>query len=122
MGKISSAFEFINQTFPKIFEENPEILTLLKCQEFIEIYKSGNIFEAINFAKENLWNLIEEKIQVEKEGKIETITVQNVVGIFCYSEIEKSNLFYLLSEKQKEFVADELNIKLLSKKEKKIII
>jgi hypothetical protein len=116
LGNISTAKKFINEIFPIFFENNREIFILLNCQEFIEIYRSKNVFEAINYAKENLWNLIEEKIQVEKDGKIENITIQNIVGLICYPDIEKSNLNFLMSEKQKEFVADEVNIKLLSKK------
>jgi len=76
--------------------------------------EDGELNGAIEFAQQHL-ALYDSSIKIpaSKEEGEELISVQDVLGLFCYEDPKNSELGYLMSERQRHAVANFINNELL---------
>ena len=80
-GKIQDVFPVIKLISPTLLEDNPKLSLMLHAQQFIEYIRSGDTFQAIEYAQNHL-------NQFDKE----TIYSLNSLGIPVQTSIEVINV------------------------------
>lgn len=115
-GKISETLDYINKVFPKLVQENEELLKILHSQQFIEYIREKDHQKAILFAQKCLTLYQQENIYcLDNKGIVQEVPIDNMMALLCYPEPEKSELKTFLSFEQRDLTADIINKKILDK-------
>ncbi|KAF7141577.1 hypothetical protein RHSIM_Rhsim06G0114100 [Rhododendron simsii] len=79
---------------------------LLHCQKFIELIRAGKLEEAVAYGR----------IEFEKVSGVEEFrqVIEDCAALLAYEQPQQSSVGYLLSESQREIVADTVNAMILS--------
>eukprot|EP01016_Furgasonia_blochmanni_P035513 TRINITY_DN3941_c0_g1_i7.p1 TRINITY_DN3941_c0_g1~~TRINITY_DN3941_c0_g1_i7.p1 ORF type:complete len:606 (+),score=124.52 TRINITY_DN3941_c0_g1_i7:81-1898(+) len=114
-GKIQEAMQSLNRIEPQLLISNKNILNDLLVMHFVNLVMNGSMFEAIQFAQENLHERQEENFDLS-DGKGGSIvkTVESVLGILCYEDPKKSEFANLFSVAQVDLIADLVNKEILN--------
>ncbi|ORX58847.1 hypothetical protein DM01DRAFT_1381498 [Hesseltinella vesiculosa] len=108
-GDIPKAFDLIQKRFPGLLEDPgrldnaraSKVMFKLRCQQFIEIIRSSNEVEAIQYARQHLKYMSKDKEYQEM--------VTEVASLIAYDEPQHSNQAHLLSQDRRRQLADEVN-------------
>ncbi|XP_042411970.1 glucose-induced degradation protein 8 homolog isoform X1 [Zingiber officinale] len=100
-GNALKAIELTEQLVPNLLEDNKDLHFDLLSLHFIDLVRSKNSNEALEFAQTKLVPFGNTAKYVEK--------LKEFVTLFAYEEPEKSPIFHLLSPEYRENVADSLN-------------
>jgi hypothetical protein len=73
-GQVEDAIEKVNDLNPEILDTNPQLFFHLQQQRLIELIRSGQVEEALEFAQEELAPRGEENVYWDRER----------VGGFCF--------------------------------------
>ncbi|KAM3133859.1 hypothetical protein pb186bvf_013974 [Paramecium bursaria] len=96
------------------FYQLPQIFAALHTQQFIELIKQGQATEAITYGRQHLINCKDVSIQtVDERLNPHSQKVESVLGLIIYDDPQKSMLRGLLSQQQRERLADFINKQLL---------
>lgn len=106
-GKIQEAKQVILLKYPGL-ENNEELLLALHTQEFIEIVNRGEVYSALEYAKQYLASYREKTVSC-RSGNDMSIYVWEVIGLLCYTKPNESVLSHLLTLEKREATADVIN-------------
>lgn len=106
-GQIDLAFRNLGEWYPQVLQgDTSTICFLLHSQRFIEFIKEDRLLDAVSYARAELQKFLKIK---PFEGMLE-----NAIALLAYEDPSKSCVGYLLKEAQLEFVADAVNVAILS--------
>jgi Ran binding protein in the microtubule-organising centre. len=119
-GNIKEAKEFLRENKPDML--NDELCMLyLAVQEFIELIKINEFYQALDFARDRLGKY--KKYQVFVRNPVDTsIFVWEIVGLLAYNNPFDSPLCSLLSSAQLELTADLVNTRIIENSGSKVCI
>lgn len=106
-GEIDEAIDILHDWYPQIIQRNTSATCfLLHCQKFIELIRAGKLEEAVSYGR----------IEFEKVSGVEEFrqVIEDCAALLAYEQPQKSSVGYLLSESQREIVADTVNAMILS--------
>lgn len=106
-GEIDEAIGKLHDWYPQIIQRNTSATCfLLHCQKFIELIRAGKLEEAVAYGR----------IEFEKVSGVEEFrqVIEDCAALLAYEQPQKSSVGYLLSESQREIVADTVNAMILS--------
>lgn len=106
-GKVEDAIDRVNDLNPEILDMNPEVFFRLQQQRFIELVRSGNLEQALEFAQEELAPRGE-----ENEAYLEEL--ERTVALLAFEDGASSPLGDLLATAQRQKTASELNAAILT--------
>ncbi|CCH42008.1 Ran-binding protein 9 [Wickerhamomyces ciferrii] len=104
-GDVESSIKLTNLNFPKVFENNLEILFQLNCQKLINFIKSGELDEAMKFGQSLRSNY-------ETNEKFQE-SLNDIFSLLAFEKPEDSEFGYLLSNDCILKICDELNSEIL---------
>ncbi|KAJ3675514.1 hypothetical protein LUZ60_004556 [Juncus effusus] len=106
-GDIDSAFQKLRELYPSVVEDdNSVICFLLHSQRFIEYIRAEQLEEAVSYGRSHL-----AKYYINKSFDS---LLKETVALLAYKDPVNSSVGYLLSPKQREFVADSVNSAVLA--------
>mmetsp|Transcript_48199 Transcript_48199/g.92132 ORF Transcript_48199/g.92132 Transcript_48199/m.92132 type:complete len:235 (-) Transcript_48199:433-1137(-) len=108
-GNIENAIERTNDLNPEILEERTQVLFHLQQQRLIELIRSGNVEEALDFAQEYL-----APQGAENSAFLEEL--ERTVTLLAFEDTANSPVGDLLLPSQRHKTASELNAAILSSK------
>jgi hypothetical protein len=82
-GQVEDAIEKVNDLNPEILDTNPQLFFHLQQQRLIELIRSGQVEEALEFAQEELAPRGEENVYLDRES-----------GRFSVSGLRKERLLW----------------------------
>jgi len=106
-GEIDEAIGKLHDWYPQIIQRNTSATCfLLHCQKFIELIRAGKLEEAVAYGR----------AEFEKVSGVEEFrqVIEDCAALLAYEQPQKSSVGYLLSESQREIVADTVNAMILS--------
>lgn len=106
-GKIDEAINEINDINSEILENNPSIHFKLQKQKLIEIIKQNKIEEALSFAQNKLFPIIQNKETLLNE-------LEEIMVLLAYDDISKSPYKELGTEDQLKKLSSIINLEILS--------
>lgn len=108
-GNIDSVIRILHQHFPKLLsQDNPhqEVPFCLYCQKYLELVRSGAVFEAVEYAQGALSPFRSFSPDFHQE-------LIDVMAVVAYLKPEDSPLKHLLTPGRREMVADVVNAAIL---------
>ncbi|KAL4470207.1 hypothetical protein ABPG74_011818 [Tetrahymena malaccensis] len=106
--------EILQQNFPNIFSTNPQLEGKLVSLQFLKMYKEGRQEESMKFAQQHLRQMSDIRFEcVDKIGQKKIFTKLEILGAFCYENIENTHLNLLLQAQTQTNLWDEINTILL---------
>lgn len=106
-GEIDEAIGKLGDWYPQIIQRDTSATCfLLHCQKFIELIRAGKLEEAVAYGR----------IEFEKVSGVEEFrqVIEDCAALLAYEQPQQSSVGYLLSESQREIVADTVNAMILS--------
>lgn len=106
-GDIDSVFCKLREWYPQILQSDTSVLCfLLHSQRFIEYIRAGDLLEAVNYARTEL----------NKFFSINPLNIllEDIIALLAYEDPSKSCVAHLLEPQQREFVADAVNVMVLT--------
>ena len=120
-GKIEEAREFTQSAFPQIFLENEIVRSLLDALKFLQIIQERKVEEALIFAQESLSQYSAQTYFPSlRDGREVCLALNDILSLVCYEDMqENSETAFMISERQKSILADEINNQILQHGKKK---
>ncbi|KAI9209126.1 CTLH/CRA C-terminal to lish motif domain-containing protein [Polychytrium aggregatum] len=107
IGNVDEAIERVNDLDPEILDSNPKLFFHLQQQKFIELIRSGNTEQALEFAQEELAPRGEENPEFLEE-------LERTMALFAFEDTSSSPVGDLLDNTQRQRTANELNSAILT--------
>ena len=122
-GNIDTVVDCTNKMFPGLFDKNEEITFKLKCRKFVEMVKSMVELKNKKFDSEYqtlLQNTLLYGQELQHTYKNVTkeefkVKLGETFSLVAYEDPNLSSVKYLMDDKQRRILADELNSAILSK-------
>ncbi|KAI8551051.1 hypothetical protein RHMOL_Rhmol06G0154800 [Rhododendron molle] len=110
-GEIDEAISKLGDWYPQIIQRDTSATCfLLHCQKFIELIRAGKLEEAVAYGRIEF-----EKVSgVEEFRQVIEVVKHDCAALLAYEQPQQSSVGYLLSESQREIVADTVNAMILS--------
>ncbi|EYU22806.1 hypothetical protein MIMGU_mgv1a005806mg [Erythranthe guttata] len=106
-GNIDETFSTLQKWYPQIVQDHTSaICFMLHCQKFIELIRGGKLEEAIVYGRGEFDKF--------KDLSGFDDLVKDCAALLAYEDPSRSSVGYLLSESQRELVADAVNAMILS--------
>ncbi|CAG9314492.1 unnamed protein product [Blepharisma stoltei] len=120
-GDSIKALQILEQFTPDLAFPGSEVYLILSSQAFIDLIRENSVIEALELAQKLLSQYKESTIKVWNYINQEfcEIKINEIMGLLCYVSPIESVLGYLLNEKQREKVAEIVNLRLNPEDEKK---
>eukprot|EP00761_Pharyngomonas_kirbyi_P013673 gb/GECH01013702.1/.p1 GENE.gb/GECH01013702.1/~~gb/GECH01013702.1/.p1 ORF type:complete len:226 (+),score=85.87 gb/GECH01013702.1/:1-678(+) len=106
-GDINSAIERVNDINPEILDRNARLYFHLQQQQLIELIRSGDINQAISFAREELAPRGEENPEFLEE-------LEQTMALLAFEDMSSSPVKDLLDHSHRQKTASELNAAILA--------
>ncbi len=106
-GNIDGALSTLQKTYSGLFEKKPQILFVLRCQQFIDLVKLSKAELALEYLTSTL-SKCSQSLQGDEEKYL-----QQTVGLIAYTNPRQSPLAYLLHQSHADKVADFVNSSIL---------
>ncbi|KAL4502307.1 hypothetical protein ABPG72_011894 [Tetrahymena utriculariae] len=110
----AKVIEILQKNFQNIFLTNPQLEGKLASLQFLKMYKDGRQEESMKYAQMNLRQMSDIKFEcVDKIGQKKIFSKLDILGAFCYENIENTHLNLLLQTQTQNKLWDEINTFLL---------
>ncbi|KAH9557040.1 hypothetical protein CY35_07G065100 [Sphagnum magellanicum] len=106
-GQVEDAIEKVNDLNPEILDTNPQLFFHLQQQRLIELIRSGQVEEALEFAQEELAPRGEENHAFLEE-------LERTVALLAFEDTANCPVGELLDISQRQKTASELNAAILT--------
>ncbi|KAI3381094.1 hypothetical protein SNEBB_002935 [Seison nebaliae] len=107
-GNIEEAMLLIDEEYDDILKKHPDVLFLVRLQQFLEYMRNGKEDDALEFATSSLSDCIEMNEDLEKKEEAR-IKMEKAMSLFVFDEPNTSMFSYLLSDEQRLKVSEEVN-------------
>ncbi|EAR89640.3 Ran-binding protein in the microtubule-organising centre protein (macronuclear) [Tetrahymena thermophila SB210] len=106
--------EILQKNFPNIFLTNPQLEGKLVSLQFLKMYKDGKQEESMKYAQMHFRQMSDIKFEcVDKIGQKKIFSKLDILGAFCYENIENTHLNLLFQTQTQCNLWDEINTFLL---------